>query len=161
VNSKLTAYYTNPLISLSNLAVSKSTWQNSDAQTLPYGRGLEHKTKVSTSYFTTIVEILNSHSCEFCQKRSGCCYSKFGFVFLGASPSRPSRLNITYNLDTCDCANLPSILFSKHGPMRNMYLQKSPIHHSDIPTSKARWFNPLKDLAFIHLTSVPRWISRQ
>jgi hypothetical protein len=39
LNGRLTGYYTNPLIHLSNLDVSKRTWQTSDAQTLPYGRG--------------------------------------------------------------------------------------------------------------------------
>jgi hypothetical protein len=39
LNARLTSYYTNPLINLSNLAASKRTWQTSDAQTLPYGRG--------------------------------------------------------------------------------------------------------------------------
>jgi hypothetical protein len=39
LNNRLTGYYTNPLNSLSNIAASKRTWQTSDAQRLPYGRG--------------------------------------------------------------------------------------------------------------------------
>lgn len=39
VNRKLLSYYTNSLVNLSNQEVFKITWQTSDAQTLPYGRG--------------------------------------------------------------------------------------------------------------------------
>jgi hypothetical protein len=39
MNRKLLSYYTNSLVNLSNQEVSKITWQTSDAQTLPYGRG--------------------------------------------------------------------------------------------------------------------------
>ena len=53
LNQKLTGYYTNPLIGLSNLAVSKRTWQTGDAQTLPYGRGFAYA--LQTNYLISTV----------------------------------------------------------------------------------------------------------
>jgi len=47
VNRKLLAYYPNSLVNLSNQEVAKSTWQTSDAQTLPYGRGFTIAIQIS------------------------------------------------------------------------------------------------------------------
>ncbi|RDW77507.1 hypothetical protein BP6252_05560 [Coleophoma cylindrospora] len=47
VNARLTSYYTNPLVNLSNLEASKLTWTFSDAQKLPYGRGFAYALKIN------------------------------------------------------------------------------------------------------------------
>lgn len=46
LNGKLTSYYTNPLVGLSNCEVAKLTWKLSDAQRIPYGRGLLFAIKI-------------------------------------------------------------------------------------------------------------------
>lgn len=47
INKRLTMYYTNPLVKLSNKEASKLTWKISDAQRLPYGRGLAFALQVN------------------------------------------------------------------------------------------------------------------
>lgn len=42
VNQKLAMYYTNPLINMSNDEVKEITWNFTDAQRLPYGRGFAY-----------------------------------------------------------------------------------------------------------------------
>ncbi|ETS76922.1 hypothetical protein PFICI_10796 [Pestalotiopsis fici W106-1] len=47
LNKRLTQYYTNPLVNKSNEEVAKLTWEFSDAQRIPYGRGLLFALKVN------------------------------------------------------------------------------------------------------------------
>ncbi|KAH7136265.1 hypothetical protein EDB81DRAFT_761956 [Dactylonectria macrodidyma] len=47
MNSRLTMYYTNSLASLTNVEVAKLTWTASEAQRIPYGRGLVFALKLN------------------------------------------------------------------------------------------------------------------
>ncbi|KAF3023098.1 hypothetical protein E8E14_013392 [Neopestalotiopsis sp. 37M] len=47
LNKRLTQYYTNPLVNKSNKEVAKLTWKLSDAQRIPYGRGLLFALKIN------------------------------------------------------------------------------------------------------------------
>jgi hypothetical protein len=53
LNTRLTGYYTNPLVGLTNLAASKLTWKSSDAQRLPYGRGFAYALQTNYLISTT------------------------------------------------------------------------------------------------------------